>query len=652
MPLTKLSTGLVLDGSISSAKITDGSVIGADIQAGTITETQLSNTLDLSTLTGYVIGTSKITHVELQGTYNSPADDDKFLQINNQGVLQWADPGTYPVPFTSLTGQIDASQIANDTITSAMITDLNVGTADIANNAITIDKLATTLDLSSSNLTFPATQQFTNVTITGDLIVQGTTTNVNTTDLNVKDRLIVLNYGEQGAGTSALSGIEIDRGSEQNAQIVWDDTQDKFRFLVGGTTAEIEYNFTFANQSVGLTQLDVPQTGTWPPPSQYFLESDGLGNVRFNSVTSSTFPITGVISGTLGATTFTPDSVDTAAINAGAVGPTEMATALDLSAKTLTFSSVTLNAINNSITDTIILNKINNATSFTLTNANLTLPTDSVKTASIQNNQVTVDKLSNTLDLSTKTVTLPSTVTFPSGSIDTLQLAVDAVTYDKIDFTNAGSNGQVLSLAAGNVLTWIPMEVQDPVWLGGFWPDVKENYSFHLTFSSGDMIVTMKNRDGNDLDTTQSLNSGYGRFAFRNANKHDSTYTIHKQTSNISITVPKAYGLNSLIGDPAVSTGWRRLYVYGYLIGGVMKLAISGKVAIDEGTTQNTVLFTSDTAPGLNNKLYGVDTQSNVPIRLLGRILAQNWSSASGWSSTNSDIELSVHFHTNQYEFV
>ena len=83
-----------------------------------------------------------------------------------------------------------------------------------------------------------------------------------------------------------------------------------------------------------------------------------------------------------------------------------------------------------------------------------------------------------------------------------------------------------------------------------------------------------------------------------------------------------------------------------------MKLAISGKVAIDEGTTQNTVLFTSDTAPGLNNKLYGVDTQSNVPIRLLGRILAQNWSSASGWSSTNSDIELSVHFHTNQYEFV
>ena len=67
------------------------------------------------------------------------------------------------------------------------------------------------------------------VTITGNLTVSGTQTTVNSTDTNIKDRLIVLNDGESGAGvTGNISGIEVDRGSETNARIVYVESTDKW----------------------------------------------------------------------------------------------------------------------------------------------------------------------------------------------------------------------------------------------------------------------------------------------------------------------------------------------------------------------------------------------------------------------------------------
>jgi len=67
------------------------------------------------------------------------------------------------------------------------------------------------------------------VTITGNLNVTGTQTTVNSTDTNIKDRLIVLNDGESGAGvTGNISGLEVDRGSETNARLVYVESTDKW----------------------------------------------------------------------------------------------------------------------------------------------------------------------------------------------------------------------------------------------------------------------------------------------------------------------------------------------------------------------------------------------------------------------------------------
>lgn len=63
-----------------------------------------------------------------------------------------------------------------------------------------------------------------NFLINGDLTVTGNTTSVSSTNLEITDNIIVLNSGETGAGVSlTTSGIQIDRGSRSDAQILFNE---------------------------------------------------------------------------------------------------------------------------------------------------------------------------------------------------------------------------------------------------------------------------------------------------------------------------------------------------------------------------------------------------------------------------------------------
>jgi hypothetical protein len=71
--------------------------------------------------------------------------------------------------------------------------------------------------------------------ITGNLTVQGDVTSVSTTNLEISDRIITLNDGENGPGVSlTYSGIEIDRGTYVDstavprAAFVWNETDPGF----------------------------------------------------------------------------------------------------------------------------------------------------------------------------------------------------------------------------------------------------------------------------------------------------------------------------------------------------------------------------------------------------------------------------------------
>lgn len=68
--------------------------------------------------------------------------------------------------------------------------------------------------------------------LTGNLVVQGNTTTISTSNLNIKDNIILLNTGELGSGVSlGTAGIQVDRGPNptppggySRAQILWDES--------------------------------------------------------------------------------------------------------------------------------------------------------------------------------------------------------------------------------------------------------------------------------------------------------------------------------------------------------------------------------------------------------------------------------------------
>ena len=77
-----------------------------------------------------------------------------------------------------------------------------------------------------------------NAIITGDLTVSGTTTTIDTTNLNVEDKNITINYSTgDSSSTADGAGITIQDAvdSSNDATILWDATNDEFDFSHGAT---------------------------------------------------------------------------------------------------------------------------------------------------------------------------------------------------------------------------------------------------------------------------------------------------------------------------------------------------------------------------------------------------------------------------------
>jgi len=83
------------------------------------------------------------------------------------------------------------------------------------------------------------------VIVTGDLVVQGETTTINTTNLAIEDNIIVLNKNQTGAGITLASpingqsGVQISRGNRPAGQFLFDENVNHYDFPnttnIGGT---------------------------------------------------------------------------------------------------------------------------------------------------------------------------------------------------------------------------------------------------------------------------------------------------------------------------------------------------------------------------------------------------------------------------------
>lgn len=69
-----------------------------------------------------------------------------------------------------------------------------------------------------------------NATFKGDLLVEGQSFVTEAETVEIKDNLLLLNKGEVGSGvTKGIAGLEIDRGTEPNYQIIFDESDNRFK---------------------------------------------------------------------------------------------------------------------------------------------------------------------------------------------------------------------------------------------------------------------------------------------------------------------------------------------------------------------------------------------------------------------------------------
>lgn len=445
MALTKLPAGSIIDGTITSVKIANATILGEDIGTGAISGDKINTTLDVSSHT-ITLPQDLIGHRELNITFTSPADDDKFLQISSAGVLQWAAPGTYPITYGALSGVIPSGHIADETITSTHIENLTIAEGDIADGTITAVKLNTTLDLSTKTITYPTDSSLTNLTITGNLHITGTTTEIDTQNLLVKDNIIVINDEDTGPGvTAGAAGIEINRGTGQDkATIMWNETANKFEFKLGAADAVLVFdNVEPPTSSVGYNELKINNQADPGPGVNTFLESDGTGNFNLTQIQLSGITLAGAVTGPVDNNTIANLSITRNHLQDHCITSSKIDTTLSFVGKT-----IILNAGD-------ILSAINGAGYFNISNPNFNVSENCIDSAAILDGCVTGFKLANTLDLSAKTITFPPILTFQNLSIPgTITLTSsnskiiipDAGTIGSTSTTNAisiASNGDV-----------------------------------------------------------------------------------------------------------------------------------------------------------------------------------------------------------------
>lgn len=83
------------------------------------------------------------------------------------------------------------------------------------------------------------------VLVSANLVVEGDTLTVEAENLNVKDNIIQLNFGEAGAGVSLrYSGLQIDRGTLSPASLFWDENDDSFNLATGSPETTFNYDTT------------------------------------------------------------------------------------------------------------------------------------------------------------------------------------------------------------------------------------------------------------------------------------------------------------------------------------------------------------------------------------------------------------------------
>lgn len=248
-----------LAGSIANAKLANSTITidGQSVALGgsvTTTNTQLS-TENVQDIAGAMFSSN--TESGITATYQD-ADGTIDLNVND--------------PTISLTGDVTGSatmtNLGNVSIAATVAANSVALGTDTTGNYIAAVSAGTGISVSGSGEGATSTVsigqavgtsdnvEFGNLVLSGNLTVNGTTVTNSSTNTTIEDQLIELGTGNSGSA-SGDAGFVIERGSDANVFIGWDESADAVTFGTGTFTGASSGDLTITPSAVNTGALTI-----------------------------------------------------------------------------------------------------------------------------------------------------------------------------------------------------------------------------------------------------------------------------------------------------------------------------------------------------------------------------------------------------------
>jgi len=257
-----------------NAHITGTAFIGGGIKDGATTVIGANAKLHANnTITAKTITTTMIANTMTSGGNFGSATQIPIINVNDRGqvtgISETNVAGVSGITYTSANNNLRISTADGTTYDDVIdpattsvrgVASFDSGDFDVSSGAVSLKNAATgavlaisatanetTVSRTNGTVTVGLPDDVTiagqlnvgeNVIVTGNLIVSGTTTTVNSETVNIADNIIVLNSNESGT-PSQNGGITIERGTATNYSFLFDESNDRWtlgdRNLVANT---------------------------------------------------------------------------------------------------------------------------------------------------------------------------------------------------------------------------------------------------------------------------------------------------------------------------------------------------------------------------------------------------------------------------------
>jgi len=238
---TLAEAGIAATGHVhAAADITSGTLADARISEGSVTQHQAALSVTESQISDLGSYITDVTGDNLDALSNVTITSNSTGEILKWNGSAWvnntlAEAGIAAASHTHTASEItDFNTAAQANVTagtgvSVSAGQVNIGqdvgtTDDVVFGKVTTNSIEHTGTVTINPNSGGAANEGT-VVIAGDLTVNGTTTSVNSNEVNIGDSIVLLNSDEAGT-PSQNGGIEIERGTSANVQFVWNEADD------------------------------------------------------------------------------------------------------------------------------------------------------------------------------------------------------------------------------------------------------------------------------------------------------------------------------------------------------------------------------------------------------------------------------------------